>query len=150
MKKINCAFLFIWCLIPLLPSSILASIPVNTEDHPAGKISMSDFNANSYPTPYPHLEFSPKTLRQQKKDAKMEARLEKLMTRLHAKKGIDNLSDTTDRWFWLGAGSWTIGILITIIAGGTIGAVGLGIIWLLAFTFGAFSLIVWLKKRYGD
>ncbi len=93
---------------------------------------------------------TPTDLRQQNKDAKMEARLKKLLSRQQAKRGMDNLGDPTDRWFWLGTGSLTLGILITLIAGGTIGVVGLGIIWLLTFAFGAFSLILWLKKRYGD
>lgn len=150
MYKIVSGLLFSLLPLVFLPISMFASTPVNTEDHPAGKINMVDFHSSPIAYDYTANPTTRKTLRHQNKAAKMEARLEKLLARQQAKRGIDNLGDPTDRWFWLGAGSWTIGILITIIAGGTIGAVGLGIFWLLTFAFGAFSLITWLKKRYGD
>ena len=120
----------------------------NTEDFVAGKLTMVEY---VHSTPLSKHE-----LKKQKKEERILHRAESLMFRLekaiHAKmqkSSINGISDPVDRWLWIWGISWGIGILITIIAGGAVAATGIGIIWLLAFSVGAVSLILWLIKKFG-
>ncbi len=120
----------------------------NTEDFVAGKLTMVEY---VHSTPLSKHE-----LKKQKKEERILHRAESLMFRLekviHAKmqkKSINGISDPVDRWFWIWGISWGAGILITLFAGGAVAATGIGIIWLLAFSVGAFALILWLIKKFG-
>lgn len=120
----------------------------NTEDFVAGKLTMVEYANN---TPLSKQEF-----KKQKKEERLFHRVENLMFRfekaIHAKmqkKSINSISDPVDRWLWIWGISWGAGILITIFAGGAVAATGIGIIWLLAFSVGAVSLILWLIKKFG-
>jgi hypothetical protein len=92
-----------------------------------------------------------------RKEAKKQAREERFIARfqkaVHAKfqkKQPGGISDPVDKWFWIWAIAWSIGIIMTIIAGGAIAGTAIGIIWLAAFVIGSVALILWLVKKFGQ
>ena len=142
------ARILLCCILIFTPKASFCTPASNTEDFVAGKLTMAEY-AHSTP-------LSKHELKKQKKEERILHRVENLMFRLekaiHAKmqkSSINGISDPVDRWLWIWGISWGIGILITIIAGGAVAATGIGIIWLLAFSVGAVSLILWLIKKFG-
>ena len=135
-------------LIVLFHQQSFCNPAINTEDFVAGKLTMVEY-ANSTPV-------SKHELKKQKKEERLLHRVESLMlrfekviqTKMH-KKSINGINDPVDRWFWIWGISWGVGILITLFAGGAVAATGIGILWLIAFSVGAFALILWLIKTFG-
>lgn len=135
-------------LIMLVHQQSFCTPAINTEDFVAGKFTMDEYT-NTHP-------LSRHELKEQKKEERLLHRVESLMLRLERaihskmqKKSINGISDPVDRWLWIWGISWGIGILITLFAGGAVAATGIGILWLLAFSVGAVSLILWLIKKFG-
>ena len=149
LPRMTCVARILFCCILIFTHQAVFCIPAsNTEDFVSGKLTMAEY-AHSTP-------LSKHELKKQKKEERLLHRVESLMLRfekaIHAKmqkKSINGISDPVDRWLWIWGISWGIGILITIIAGGAVAATGIGIIWLLAFSVGAVSLILWLIKKFG-
>jgi hypothetical protein len=79
---------------------------------------------------------------------RVENRLEKIAAKPPAR--IRGFSDDTDKWFWLWAIGWGLGIVLLIVSGGALSSVFLSILWILGFVGGSAALIVWLIKRHGD
>jgi hypothetical protein len=82
---------------------------------------------------------------------RIESRLDrksKVFNSGNSKRTLGGFSDPVDKWFWIWAIAWGVGILLTIVSGGTLTA-ALGIIWLLAFGLGSVALVLWLVKKFG-
>lgn len=142
------ARIFFCCILMSVHQQSFCTPASNTEDFVAGKLTMVEY-ANITP-------LSKKELKKQKKEERLLHRVESLMSRfekaIHAKmqkKSINGISDPIDRWLYIWGISWGAGILITLFAGGAVAATGIGILWLLAFSVGAVSLILWLIKKFG-
>jgi len=117
---------------------------INTEDHAPGTVSMTDFVA---PPP-----MTASDMRSLKREERLLLRIEKRLEKIAAKPParIRGLSDDTDKWFWLWAIGWGLGIVLLIVSGGALSSVFLSILWILGFVGGSAALIVWLIKRHGD
>jgi len=127
--------------------AILFSSPViNTEDHPEACIGMNEVMPESVMT-----SFELKKL--QKEESKLLMigkrldRLQKIFLE-KSEKRIGGFKDPVDRWFWIWTGSWGLGLLLTLILGGSASGATLGLIWLAAFGLGSIALILWLVKRF--
>jgi hypothetical protein len=136
------------CILLFTQHDIYCTPVNNTEDFVAGKLTMAEY-ANT-------TSISNQAFKKQKKEERSHHRSARLMVRLenalHAKidkRSINGISDPVDRWLWIWGISWGAGILITLFAGGAIAATGIGILWLIAFSVGAVSLILWLVKKFG-
>ena len=136
------------CILILTFQKSYCTPATNTEDFVTGKLTMVEY-ANTTP-------LSKQEIKKQKKEERLLHRTESMMLRfekaIHAKmqkKSINGINDPVDRWFWIWGISWGAGILITLFAGGAVAATGIGILWLLAFSVGAVSLILWLIKKFG-
>jgi hypothetical protein len=129
-------------------SWLFASTVINTEDHPSGLNEMSEM--------VPDHRLSQKEI----KDLKgYEQRLQRIENRLgrfnkvlasgKSKSSIGSISDPVDKWFWIWVISWGVGILLTVLFGGALAGVAIGIIWFLAFGLGSVALVLWLVKKFG-
>ncbi len=140
---------FFFCYILMIAHQQSFCTPAcNSEDFVAGKLTMVEY-ANT-------TSLTKQELKKQQKEERLLHRVENLMLRfekaIHSKmqkKSISGISDPVDRWLWIWGISWGVGILITLFAGGAVAATGIGILWLLAFSIGAVSLILWLIKKFG-
>jgi hypothetical protein len=145
---ISVARMLICCILFFTHQDIFCTPGSNTEDFVAGKLTMVEYTTTT--------THSKQEIKKQKKEERILCRDERMVLRfekaIHAKmykKSINGISDPVDRWFWIWGISWGTGILITLFAGGAIAATGIGILWLLAFSIGAVSLILWLIKKFG-
>ncbi len=120
---------------------------INTEDFSTGVVSIAQWPSAS--------PVSKEEIKNAKREEKIILRTEKFQTKLEkvfkskkVMRSIGNISDPVDRWLWIWAISWGVGMLMTLIAGGAIAATAIGIIWLVAFSVGAAALIIWLIKKF--
>ncbi len=117
---------------------------INTEDYVPGTVSMDDLVP-----PSPRSAPDMRSLRREERLLlRVENRLEKIAAKPPAR--IRGFSDDTDKWFWLWAIGWGLGIVLLIVSGGALSSVFLSILWILGFVGGSAALIVWLIKRHGD
>jgi hypothetical protein len=137
-------------LLTLTATTLLARNPastarvINTEDYSPGIVRMDELVP---PTPRTAAEM--RSLRREERLLlRVEKRLEKIAAKPPAR--IRGFSDDTDKWFWLWAIGWGLGILLLIVSGGALSSVFLSILWILGFVGGSAALIVWLIKRHGD
>jgi hypothetical protein len=131
----------------IIPTALLASSSVNTEDNPLGVVCMKDL--------VPEMSLTKDEIRSLEKDEQKllrnERRIEKFQKFMASKRGqklIDGMNDPVDRWFWYWVLGWGIGIFLTILAGGAFTTGAIGILWFGLFVGGSISLVVWLVKRF--
>jgi hypothetical protein len=142
MIRVFLLLLFFHVLLPLQAHTSI----INTEDHPEGIVSMSDYIADQ---PASHLE-----LRNLKREENRYTQFEKKFNKLYQRQksghhSISNIHDPVDKWFWVWVLGWGAGILITIISGASIASGFLGILWLSLFMIGSIALVIWLIKKFG-
>ena len=137
-----------WSTLVWFPLSLLSAPPVNSEDFTPGLFMMTEM--------VPDHTVTKREMRTLKKEEKFQLRVERFLQRmeqrLQAKKshrGIDNINDPIDKWFWWWAICWGAGILLSIFAGGAIIGAGIGLFWWLLFAAGSVALVVWLVKKFG-
>jgi hypothetical protein len=119
---------------------------INTEDHPDGAITQEQFILDQHS--------SRQELRNLQKEENRYQKLENKFKKIYASKQsrhhpINGFSDPVDKWFWIWAIGWGVGILITIISGASIASGFLGILWFSLFIIGSIALIIWLIKKFG-
>ena len=137
-------------LILALPTLSSASPVINTEDNPAGLVTMDEMVADKTLTAQ-ELKVLKK---EEKKQIRMErrmARVEKFMSSKKGQKLLGGLDDPVDKWFWFWIIGWGAGIVLTIIAAAALTSGTFGILWLLAYLAwlaGSVSLIIWLVKKF--
>jgi hypothetical protein len=131
-----------------LPTFLYSASTVNTEDHPASMIEMSEM--------IPDHHSSKMELRELKRNEKRLDRFEHFFSVLNKKStGKDSkhsagiFSDPVNRWFWLWVITWGLGIFLLVVSSGGIAGAGIGLIWFLAFGLGSVALILWLVKKFG-
>lgn len=119
---------------------------INTEDHPAGAVTIDEYIADQ---PITRKEF--RILQQEEKRyVQFETKFKKLYSSNRSKHhGIDNIHDPVDKWFWIWAIGWGVGILITVISGASIASGFIGILWFSFFIIGSVALVIWLIKKFG-
>ena len=144
------SLLFLVSLALLLPSLSRATTPVNTEDNPAGLITMEEMVVDKVLTAQ-----ELKTLaKEEKKQVRMERRIERVEKFMQSKMGqklLGGLDDPVDKWFWFWIIGWGAGIVLTIIASAALASGTFGVLWLLAYLAwlaGSVSLIIWLVKKF--
>lgn len=134
----------------LLPAMAFAAPIVNTEDQPAGIVTMDEMVADKVMT----AEELKVLQKEEKKQLRMERRMERLEKFMNSKLGqklLGGLDDPVDKFFWYWIIGWGVGILLSIIAAATLTGGGFGILWLLAYLAylaGSVALIVWLVKKF--
>jgi len=142
------SILSIFGCLGFLQSFLLASPIVNTEDHPGALIEMAEL--------LPDRHFSRDEFRELRANEQLLQRIENRLDRKtkafsskHSKRTLGGFSDPVDKWFWIWAIAWGLGILLTIVTGGSLTGVALGLIWLFAFGLGSVALVLWLVKKFG-
>lgn len=142
--------LFLVTLALLVPSLSIASPAINTEDNPAGLVTMHEMVADKVLTAQ-----ELKTLKkEEKKQMRMERRMERVEKFMQTKMGqklLGGLSDPVDKFFWFWIIGWGAGIVLTVIASAALLSGGFSILWLLAYLAwlaGSISLIIWLVKKF--
>ncbi len=146
MSRISILSIFTFLLF--LPSFLIASPIINTEDHPSAVIEMKEMVPDHHPS---RLE-----LKELKKGEQHLIRIENRIVRMNKmlgserfKNSLGGINDPVDRWFWIWIITWGFGLLLTVIFGGSLTGATLGIVWLLAFAIGSVSLVIWLVKKFG-
>jgi hypothetical protein len=129
--------------------SFLTALPViNTEDHPAGLVSMSEMIPDHVTTTAEIKDLKINEQKQVRLESRM-TRMSKRMSSGRSKHTLGGISDPVDKWFWIWAISWGVGILLTILFAGSLAGAAIGLIWLLAFGVGSVALVLWLVKKFG-
>lgn len=132
------------------PAVSFAAPTINTEDQPAGLISMHEMVADKALTTK-ELKVLKQEERKQLRMERRMARLEKFMNSKMGQKLLGGLSDPVDKFFWYWVIGWGVGIVFSILAAATLLSGGFSILWLiayLAYLAGSVSLIVWLVKKF--
>ena len=85
----------------------------------------------------------------EKKLNKLGKKLEKKMAKKQAKVGDTDVDfeDPVDKWMWFWIFGWGAGLVLSILSLATLGGF-LGVLGLLAWTFGTVALIIWLVKKF--
>jgi hypothetical protein len=138
ISVIPCLFLF--------HSFLISSPVINTEDHPAALADIEQFASDPSVT-----SGDVKQLRKKERQLiKLETRWERIHQLISKKSNatLGGIKDPVDRWFWIWIGSWGLGLILTLILGGSVSSATLGIIWLSAFGLGSVALILWLVKKF--
>lgn len=144
------SLLFLISLTILVPSVSRAAVVVNTEDHPAGTITMDEMVMDKTLTAQ-EIKMLQKEEKQQVRMEKRMARVEKFMNSKMGQKLLGGLDDPVDKFFWFWIIGWGAGIVLSILAAATLTGGGFGVLWLLAtlaYLAGSVSLIVWLVKKF--
>ncbi len=143
------SLLFLISAAILIPSLSIAAPSVNTEDNPAGLVTMEEMAADEALTA---MEL--KSLKkEEKKQVRMERRMERVEKFMNSKLGqklLGGINDPVDKFFWFWIIGWGLGILLIVLASAGAG-VGLGVIGILAYLAwlaGSVSLIIWLVKKF--
>src|SRR5688572_18358736 len=108
------SLLFLFALSLMMPGMSSAS-SINTEDNPAGLITMDEMIADKVLT----AEEIKVLQKEEKKQVRMErrvARVEKFMNSKWGQKLLGGLDDPVDKWFWFWIIGWGAGIVLTVIA----------------------------------
>ena len=131
-----------------VPTFLVASPVINTEDHPSALIEMKEM--------IPDHVSTASELKQLRKEENQLTRFEKrwihinkILNSGNTKNSSGIFSDPVSKWFWIWVVTWGAGILLTVLLGGSVTGSTLGIIWLLAFALGSVALIIWLVKKFG-
>lgn len=141
---------FLFCCLPMfLTAATSGRNTINTEDIRPGTISMAEWPASASLSKHERARIS-KEEKKLHREEKLTARLQKIVQAKFQKKKLGDLGDPVDKWFWIWAITWSLGIILTIIAGGAIAGTAIGIIWLASFVIGSVALILWLVKKFGQ
>ena len=142
--------LFLLALAFMVPSMTIAAPAINTEDHATGLVTMDELASDKVLT-VQEMKFLKK---EEKKQARMERRIERVEKFMNSKMGqrlLGGLDDPVDKWFWYWIIGWGAAIVFSILAAAIFTTTGFGIFGVLSLLFGlagTISLVIWLVQKF--